>query len=55
MNQLFDGSMRDIHFVGVADRTEDGVIVVTPQDVTGQDIDKLAAQYELGDDQVLRG
>ena len=47
--------MRDIHFVGVADRTADGVIVVTPQDVTGQDIDQLAAQYELGDDQVLRG
>ena len=53
INQLFDGAMRDIHFVGKTDRTEDGVIEITPQDVTGQDLDELQRRYRLGADQVV--
>ena len=53
INQLFDGSLRDIHFIGKSDVTADGVIEVTPQDVTGHDLDELQTRLKLGDHQVI--
>ena len=53
INQLYDGSIRDIHFVGKADDTADGVIQITPADVTGQDLDALQTELKLGDHQVV--
>ena len=53
INALFDGALRDIHFIGKADNTADGVIEITPQDVTGQDLDALQTRLKLGDHQVV--
>ena len=53
INQLFDGSLRDLHFIGKADVTADGVIEITPKDVTGQDLDDLQTRLKLGDHQVI--
>ena len=49
--QLRDAATRTVAFTGVQREQEDGVITVTPLDVTGRDLGAIQTQYGLPDDQ----
>ena len=49
--QLRDAATRTVAFTGVQREQEDGVITVTPVDVTGRDLGAIQTQYGLPDDQ----
>ena len=49
--QLRDAATRTVAFTGVQREQEDGVITVTPVDVTGRDLGAIQTQYGLPDNQ----
>ena len=48
--QLRDAATRTVAFTGVQREQEDGVITVTPVDVTGRDLGAIQTRYGLPDD-----
>ena len=54
LDNLFDGTLRDLVFKGNVDHIADGLLTIAPVDVTGRDPDEVADEYGLNDEQIVQ-